>query len=255
MGFESLRCDVAAPGVARIELARGGDQNPIDVQLCVELVGALGFVRDTPDIRAVVITHAGPVFCSGGEIGSETDPDTGQKVGPITEVLRALHTVGKPTICAVDGRVQGAGLAIVLACDVSLVSNDSSFMIPEARIGLWSFHLLPDLVRVIGRRRATLLLLETGAIRAGDAAGIGLVTRIASGAPYAEALEMAQRYAKLSPTALRMGLLAMRKVEKPHYEEQLAWLQDQVDALRVAPDTREAEAAFREGRAPEWGKP
>lgn len=254
MSFQSLRCDVAAPGVARIELARGGDQNPLDVELCVELVGALGFVRDTPEIGAAVITHKGPVFCSGGELGSETDPDTGQKVGPITEVLRAMHTIGKPTICAIDGRVQGAGLALVLASDVSIASLSSQFLVPEARIGLWSFHLLPDLVRVVGRRRATLLLLEGGAIGSSDAAGIGLITRIASADPVEEAMEKAERYAKLSPTALRMGLTAMRKVEKPHYEEQLTWLQDQVDALRVAPDTREAEAAFREGRAPQWRK-
>jgi enoyl-CoA hydratase/carnithine racemase len=254
MTFQSLRCDVAAPGVARIELARGADQNPLDVQLCVELVGALGFIRDTADVRAAVITHKGPFFCSGGELGSETDPDTAQKVGPLTEVLRAFRSVGKPIVAAIDGRVQGAGLALVLAADVAIASLPSSFLVPEARVGLWSFHLLPDLVRVIGRRRAMLLLLEGGAITSGDAAGIGLITRIASGDPQEEALAMAQRYAALSPTALRMGLTAMRKVENPHYDEQLAWLQDQADALRVAPDTREAEAAFRERRSPEWGK-
>lgn len=248
-GFSRIKCDVPRPHVARIAIA-SGPENPLDLEVCGELFGALGFVHGTPDIRAVVLAHDGPYFCSGGEVPSVATPD-GKMVGPFAEVLKGLHSLGKPTIAAIDGKVAGAGLALVLATDLAIAGPAASLQVPEPAVGLWSFHVLAELVPLVGRRVAAELFLDGHAVNGVRAQSLGLVNHVTTGPALDDALDRAVKLVGLNPTAAALGLPAMRRAQAPDpglYD----WLQAQTDQFLGSADAKEALAAFKEGRAPSW---
>lgn len=248
-GFSRIRCDVPRPHVARIVLVSGHD-NPLDAEVCGELYGALAFAHGTPDVRAIVLTHEGPHFCSGGEVPSvQVGPD--KFIGPLAEVLKGIHDMGKPTIAAIDGKASGSGVALALATDLAIAGPGASFVIPEPGLGLWSFHVLAELVPVVGRRVAAELFLDGQAVDAARAQRLGLVNHVTTGPAIDEALDRAARLVALNPTAAAMGLPAMRRsalLDSTLHD----WLQGQLDQFLASADAKEALAAFEAGRPPTW---
>ena len=248
-GFNRIKCDVPRPGVARILLA-SGPENPLDGEVCQELYGALAFVANTASVRAVVLGHEGPYFCSGGEVPSVSVGD-GKTIGPLSEVLKAIHNLGKPSLAAVDGKAHGAGLALVLATDLAVAGPDASLHVPEPAAGLWSFHVLAELVPVVGRRVAAELFLDGHPVNGARASSLGLVSHVALGSAMEDALDRAARYAQLNPTAVALGLPALRRATT--FDPQVFdAMQGALDGFLASPDAREAVAAAREGRAPAW---
>lgn len=235
-GFTLIKCDVPRPHVARIVLASGPD-NALDAGVCAELFGALSFVHGTPEVRAVVIGHEGPYFCSGGEVPTIAI-GPGKTIGPLAEVLKALHALGKPSIAAIDGKVAGSGLALAMATDVAIAGPAASLQVPEPAAGLWSFHVMAELVPVIGRRATAELFLDGEAIDGARAQRMGVVNHVAQGTAMDDALDRAVRYAALDPAACAFGLPAMRRAHltDPGVHD---WLQAQLDAFLATPGVRD----------------
>lgn len=254
-GFSQLRCLIAAPHVAVIQLSRAEALNALTLEMCQELLVALEFARQTDEVRAVILTGSGPVFSMGDEFRG-TVPDEaagGAPVAPVPLVLQKLEELGKPTIAAVNGRAHGAGLALALACDVVICAQEAELAAPEIRFGLWSMHLTRYLVQAIGPRRAFELLATGAAIRGAVAELGGLVNRaVASAELQAEATNLATRLAAWSPTALRYGLRAVRRASAATAEADRAELQRLLDELMATDDAREGIAAFNEQRTPAW---
>ena len=73
---------IGAPHVAVIQLARVDALNALSLEMCQELVVALDFARQTPDVRVVIITGSGPVFSMGDEFRG-TVPDLAQGGAPV----------------------------------------------------------------------------------------------------------------------------------------------------------------------------
>jgi enoyl-CoA hydratase/carnithine racemase len=233
-GFTRIKCDVPRPNVARIVIASGPD-NPLDLEVCGELFGALGFVHGTAAIRAVVIGHEGPYFCSGGEVPSVTIAE-GKTVGPLAELLKGIHTLGKPTIAAIDGIASGSGLAIALATDLAIASAAASLRVPEPAAGLWSFQVMAELVPLVGRRVAADLFLAGGAIDAERARTLGLVNEVSAGSAMDAALERAGKLVELNPAAVAVGLPALRRAATA--EGVHDHMQAQLDGFLTAPDAK-----------------
>jgi enoyl-CoA hydratase/carnithine racemase len=246
-GFSRIKCDVPRPHVARILMA-SGPFNPLDADVCAELYGALGFVHQTPEIRALVLGHEGPYFCSGGEVPS-VPVGPGQTIGPLAEVLKALHALGKPSIAAIDGKAHGSGLALAMATDLAVAGPGASLFVPEPAAGLWSFHVLAELVPIIGRRAAAEIFLDGHAVNGTRAHSLGLVNHVVvDGTAMDDALARAVRYAELDPAAVALGLPALRRADllDPGVHD---WLQGQLDAFLATPSIQAKLAARAE--APE----
>lgn len=254
-GFSQLRCMIAAPHVAVIQLTRADALNALSLEMCQELVVALDFAGQTPDVRAVIITGSGPVFSMGDEFRG-TVPDVardGATVAPVAVVLAKLEALGKPSIAAINGRAHGAGLALALACDVVYASQEAELAAPEIRFGLWSMHLTPYLVRAIGARRAFEMMATGLPVRGAVAELGGLINRaVPPSELQAETTTLATKLASWSPSALRFGLRAVRRSAAAQADAERAELQALLEGLMATDDAREGIAAFNEHRAPEW---
>lgn len=254
-GFTQLRCTIAAPHVALIQLARADALNALTLEMCQELVVALDFAAQTPEVRVVIVTGSGPVFSMGDEFRG-TVPDVargGAPVAPVAAVLARLEALDKPSIAAINGRAHGAGLALALACDVAVATVDAELAAPEIRFGLWPMHLTRYLVRAIGARRAFEMMATGLPVRGAVAELGGLVNRaVAPSELQGEATTLARKLASWSPSALRHGLRAVRRIAAADADAERAALQAQLEALMATDDAREGIAAFNEQRNPDW---
>ncbi|MGW1403433.1 enoyl-CoA hydratase/isomerase family protein [Streptomyces sp. NPDC002405] len=188
---------------AILELNRPWRRNALDLQDRRELIAALDGAAQDPDIVAIVLTGAGPMFSAGGDIRSmPTDPEIARvRLRVLTELVNKLVNGPKPIISAVEGGAFGLGLSLVAATDFVVASRDSRFAASFGRLGL-----VPDtglfwtLPRRVGSARAKELVLLANDFTAEDALKMGLVTDLVDpGTAVDRALDLAERLAQGSP--------------------------------------------------------
>src|SRR5439155_2665237 len=160
-----------------------------------ELSDALGAVSRDPSLRAVLLTGGGRGFCAGQDLAEASPrpdgslPDLGDFVrNGYNPIVRAIRTLEKPVVCAVNGVAAGAGANLALACDIVLASSEASFIQSFAKIGV-----IPDsggtfiLPRIVGLQRASALTMLAEKISAEQALAWGMVYRVVEAPGLAEA--------------------------------------------------------------------
>lgn len=200
MSDEPVRLDIT-DGVASVELNRPEAANALDLPLAERLSEVVERVAGD-DVRAVLLVGAGKRFCAGGDVRSflaSEDPPAYLELLASTadRALQRLAELDKPVVAAVHGAVAGAGLAVMLSCDLVVAAAGTKFVTAYAGIGL-----TPDcgvswlLPRAVGQQRALELLLTPRTLTAVEARDWGLVTEVVDDAVVADrGLELARSLA------------------------------------------------------------
>jgi enoyl-CoA hydratase/carnithine racemase len=226
------------------------------VQACEEVA------RDT-SIRVVVLTGAGPVFSSGGNV---KDMQKYENNSIPTEVIRdeyrhgiqripkALYPLDVPVICAVNGPAIGAGLDLTCMCDIRIASETALFAESFVRVGIvpgdGGAWLLP---RVVGMSKACEMAFTGEAINAQQALACGLVSRVVSADQLMpEAMALAQKIAANPGTVLRMTKRLLREGEKSSLESLLELSAGYQAIAHHTADHHEAVRAFVQKRKPNF---
>lgn len=193
--------------LAQVVLARPQALNALDLAMVAALRQALATVRDDDSVRAVLLRAEGNYFMAGGDIAFMRDAlasDTAARRAGIRRLIqdahaaiRALVTMRKPVVAAVQGGAAGYGVSLVAACDFAIAADNSSWSMAYTNLGV-----TPDggatwfLPRLVGLRRARELVLLSERFGAQDALRLDLVNRlVAADQVQAEALALAQRLA------------------------------------------------------------
>ena len=124
--------------VAAVTLQRPEKRNALSIDLRVELTDAFGALSEDPDVGAVVLTGAGPAFCSGmdtSQFGGDREHKQ-QLVDTSISCFRAIGNCAKPVVAAVNGPALAGGFALALLCDLRLASESASFGFPELPRGI-----------------------------------------------------------------------------------------------------------------------
>ncbi|GAA4612822.1 enoyl-CoA hydratase-related protein [Saccharopolyspora hordei] len=248
-------------GVRLLTLNRPDSFNSLNVELKQALLGALRDAAADDSVRAVVITGAGRAFCAGQDLKEHValleagDPSPLKTVEEhYNPIIRAVTSMPKPVIAAVNGTAAGAGASLAYACDLRVASSNAKFLMAFANVGLstdsgasWT------LPRLIGYGRAMEMLLLAEPVAAEEALRIGMVNRVVGeGEARDAAMELATRmaagptfaYARIKETALAAaaeGLAETLAVEAGA----------QAEAGATA-DHREAVDAFVNKRTPDF---
>jgi 2-(1,2-epoxy-1,2-dihydrophenyl)acetyl-CoA isomerase len=188
--------DAQEPAVAIVTLNRPDRRNALTVELKEALVAALDGVAADPSVRAVVLAGSGKSFCVGQDLAEHAealrrDAATAFDTVPrhYNPVVRALATMPKPVVAAINGAAVGAGLGFALACDLRVAADTATFATAFAAIGLTADSgLSATLVHSLGHARATELMLLGEQVDAAQAQAYGLVTRVV---PAGEVLDAA----------------------------------------------------------------
>jgi enoyl-CoA hydratase len=215
------------------------------------------FAKDE-SIRVVVLRGAGDkAFVSGADI-SQFGQQRRNAVevaasNRLTDVARqALATFQKPTIAMIQGYCLGGGLAIALMCDLRFASEDSTFGIPAARLGVGYGAQSVGLLQALVGPAYTREILFTGRRFSGDEAlRMGLINRLL---PPAELGPYVQDYAALiganAPLTIHAAKLASAELLKTEAERDLTAVQRAVEACFDSTDYHEGRTAFLEKRPP-----
>jgi enoyl-CoA hydratase/carnithine racemase len=252
MTYENVIVTVEA-GVGQILLNRPEQRNAVNHALLDELNGALIALDADEDVRAIVVSGAGRVFCAGLDV-SDPDIRVNRDITERTEV-RAWE-LDTPIIGALNGAAIGVGLTLPLQWDIRIAAEEAPLSFAFSRLGLipeaGSHWFLP---RLIGSSRAAELLLTGRRFTGAEAAEMGLVSRaVPAGEVLAVATEIARDIAAnvspLSATVVKRLLREFAGLDDPRpavarENALLGWVAAQ-------PDVREGIMAMKERRAPAW---
>ena len=193
--------------VAVITINRPQARNALDLQSTDEFKTAVAKVENEDSVRAVVLTGAGGVFCSGADLREMADKGAVYKAwagadGPLAK--RCL----KPVIAAVEGYAVAGGLGVALWADLRVADSTAVFGVFCRRFGIPMSDGTPTrLPKVIGRAGALDMLLTGRSVNTDEAFRIGLVDRVTSPG---ETLRAAKILAREIATFPNLAMLADR---------------------------------------------
>jgi len=248
----------SANGVKTITLNRPEKRNALSPALIEELTQALN-EAETCDCGVVILTGAGPSFCSGLDMehletmSARTPQEHRRDSENMARVLRTLYDFPKPIIAAVNGPAIAGGMALATIPDFTLAVPEAKFGYTEVRVGFVPAIVASFLIRQVGELRTRELLLSGKIMKAGEALNLGLVTQIVEHddlIPTANAL--AQTLLLNSPQAMQAVKRLLAKHAKRRLDEEL---EDGVEAnaqQRSTEDFKEGVKAFLEHRRAEW---
>ena len=243
-------------GVATLTLNRPSVLNAFNRELSGELVEALQRIAVDEWVRAVVLTGNGRGFCAGQDLAEaipkgDENPDLGEIVKAVyTPVIRAIRTLEKPVVCAVNGIAAGAGAQLALLCDIVVASPAASFVWSFTKIGV-----IPDtggtflLPRMVGLQRAAALTMLHDKLTAEQAREWGLVYKVAD--PVLEAaMEIANRLAKMPTRAIGLTKRGFNQALGVDLEAAMAFEENLQREAGLSGDYKEGLNAFLAKRQP-----
>ena len=204
-------------GAVRIlSLNNPAKRNALSMQLYSELSAALVDAQSDTAVGAIVLTGAGDFFCSGGDLGqlalrrAMAPAQRRERLNGLHDLIRSIRHCGKPVIAAVEGGAVGAGMSIVLACDMLVVARDAYFCVAYAKVGL-----TPDggatafLAEFVSRQVLSELCLTGERISSERLHALGAVNRLVEkGAALEAAVVLAARIAA-GPTRANARIKAL----------------------------------------------
>ena len=215
-------------------------------------------------VWAAVLTGAGRGFCAGADLrggrpDSDEQPSRQERLdvyGWVGRLAMSIYrTLDKPVIAAVNGVAAGAGMSLVLACDMRVGSKNTRF-----KVVFIERSLSPDsglsffLPRIVGFSRACDLIFTSRYVDADEAYRIGLLDRLVPADKLLdEALTLANQVVAWPPVAMQASRRVLQQSMESTLEEQLRNEVFGLSFARRAPhDVQEARDSFVERRAPRF---
>ena len=197
--YETMTYQVDGP-IAHIRLTRPEGANAVSVQFAKDLRAATLAAHYDDDVRVLLLTAEGKVFCAGGDLvefdqaGDQLPSVASDMLTDFHGAIYRMHRMTKPTIASIGGAAGGAGLSFACAFDMVVAAENAKFTMAYTKAGV-----TPDgtstyfLARHVGLRRALDLTLTNRVLSAEEAESWGLVNRVV---PKGEADDAARELAQ-----------------------------------------------------------
>lgn len=248
-------------GIGRIVLCRPAVGNAINLKLAQAFAAAAEQCDLDPQIRCVVLTGEGRLFCVGGDLnafaaaGSRADALIRAITASLHLGIARLLRMEKPLVTLINGPAGGAGLSLACLGDIAIAAESAHFTAGYTAIGLTPDGALTwTLPRLVGLRRALDLIFTNRRVSSAEALEIGLVTRsVPDDALEAEGTALARQLAAASTLALAGARNLLRNGIAAGVETQMELEARLIARLAVSADGREGLAAFLAKRPPRFG--
>jgi enoyl-CoA hydratase/carnithine racemase len=243
-----------------LTLSNPEHRNALGPQMYAAGVEALSVAESSAEVRSVVITGEGALFCAGGDLqrlqaNRQQPPQVqAQSIEGLHSWIEAIRTFPKPVIAAVEGAAAGAGFSLALACDLIVAAEDAIFVMAYSNIALspdggasWS------LSRALPRQLVSELLLAGERITAARLHELGLVNRVVRpGAALDEAIALAEKLNARAPNVMASVKELINDAASATMSEQLGRERDQFLKNLHHPNAGIGIAAFLAKQPPEY---
>ena len=242
-------------GVTTLTLDSPHNRNALSTPLMTELLdGLAAAVRDNT-VRAVVLSHTGPVFCSGADLKETAAAYASGSVpvGMLAEVLAAIWDCPKPVLARVAGPARAGGLGLIAAADIAVCAQEATFAFTEVRLGVIPAVISATVLPRLQPRAAAELYLTGNTFDGRRAAQIGLVTAATPAAELdATVDDFRAALVKGAPGALAGTKELLRRPAPASLRADLAELGALSTRYFLSDEGREGVSAFREKRPASW---
>ncbi|WP_254864706.1 enoyl-CoA hydratase/isomerase family protein [Halovivax gelatinilyticus] len=245
-------------GVGRIELQRPSALNAVDLETKDAIIERVREYGERDDVRVVVFSSEGDVFCAGGDIGEVRDLD--YALSPFTEswneLFEAMMGLSVPTVARVDGWALGGGFDLVLHTDIPIAAEDARLGQPETGLGIVNHFSPPILQETVGLTKTLDMILTGDPISGREAADRGLVARAVPADDLDDEVARVVDSLREKPPEIvekaKRGIYAAAEMSpraSRSYLEAIA-----LESAREDPYYREGISAQLEDREPEWNE-
>lgn len=222
------------------------------VNLLRLIADALEHLDQGPEVRAIVLSSEGKVFCAGADLVSPNGfgASTADPLREFYDQAIRIYACRKPIVAALQGAAIGAGLGLAVAADFRIAAPEAKFSANFTKLGFHpGFALTYTLPRLLGVQRATQMFMTSERYGAEECAAWGLVDKVVSADQLHEAAQaFAQEIAVNAPLALlctratlRGNLVEEVKAQLVHEHQQQLLLQpteDFAEGVRASSERR-----------------
>ena len=255
MSEELVRLDVSG-GVATITLDSPSNRNALSRALAAGLEHSLAEAVADDRARLVVLTGAGPVFCSGADLKEGrgvNEPGPGGGPGGLVAILKQIWNSPKPVIARVNGPTRAGGIGLVAACDIAVSVDSATFAFSEVRLGLIPAIISVVILPKMGINKTMELFLTGDTFSAAEAVQFGLLNAAVPADHLDEGVgRFTDGVLKGAPGALAGCKRLVREVPgmdmDAAFEATAAWSAE----FFTSEEAREGMTAFVEKRPPRW---
>jgi methylglutaconyl-CoA hydratase len=250
---ELVHLDVAG-GIATITLDSPRNRNALSAQLRRELSAHLDAAVGDPAVRVIVLTHTGPVFCSGMDLRESRGSDSSEQgVNEFPAILTALWYSDKPVVARLAGPARAGGVGLVSACDIAVAAREATFAFSEVRIGVVPAVISATVLPRLLPRAAHELMLTGETFDASRAAAVGLInSAVDADGLDAEVARYTDMLARGGPNALAATKTMLRRDRGEQLAQDLEAMTALSSEYFASEEGQEGMAAFAEKRAPSW---
>jgi naphthoate synthase len=245
-------------GVAKVTINRPQVYNAFTTNTLKEMTEALNDAEFDSSVGVVVITGAGEkAFCTGGDLKEASQPGGyNREIDYWHNALhRAIRSIPKVVIAAVNGYAIGGGHILHLICDLSIASENARFGQAGPRVGSFDAGFgVAYLARVVGEKKAREIWFLCRQYTAQEALEMGLVNKVVPQDKLDEEVDKwCQEILSLSPTALKFCKIAFN-AETDHQYGFETWAGAAVRMFWTSKEATEAKTAFKEKRKPDFSQ-
>lgn len=235
-------------GVLRVVINRPERKNAFTADIYRGIKRAAVLADADPDIDVLLLTGAGDVFCSGGDMGSKAESDDFEREPDPIDWLpyRHLERCSKVVITMVNGLCYAGGMVLVLCSDIAVASERATFRAPELLRGIADTLLSARLPQQVGMARAKYLIFTAATIDAAEAERIGLISKVVPAAELETAVARIVEQIRATGPAARAALKRDMNAQLPAFD---------LATFSLSTRSREMQEgiqAFLEKRPPRW---
>lgn len=249
---------IKSGSVGAIVFSNVDRMNAMTLQMWNDLPEAIERFDADPEIRVITLEGAGDkAFISGADI-SEFEKLRNSQVqqdeyeNSVTLAMKSPLHCSKPVIAKIRGYCFGGGLGLAGACDIRICSDDATFRMPAARLGLGYGHEgIKRFVDIIGMANAIDIFVTARRFDAPDALRMGFVSKVCSTADLAT---LADQYAKYisdnAPLTVKASKYTILQVVEHPDNQDISGSVRMVEQCFASDDFKEGRRAFGDKRLP-----
>jgi enoyl-CoA hydratase len=244
-----------ASGIVVFRLNRPEVRNALNLSVRIRLAEEVTRFGADPAICCLIVTGSDKAFAAGADISEMAEATPAEvKERNVQQYWRAISDCPKPLIAAVEGHALGGGLELALCADIIVAGEGARLGLPEVKLGI-----LPGgggtqrLARLVGLKRAMLLLMTGRMFGAAEALAMGVISEMApAGQALPRALEIATEIAAMPPAAVAEIKRVVNEGVNAPLDAALLIEQRAYEGLYATADQKEGMRAFLAKRKPRF---
>lgn len=261
MEYTKITVSKDARGVALLELNNPDKRNVLCTDMIAELTHFGKSVTAGGDIRVVVLSGRGKVFCAGGDLSwmkmlmAADDATRKVEVRKLAMMLQAINEISVPVIGKIHGGAFGGGVGIACVCDTVIADEKAKFGLTETRLGLTPATISPYVVGRMGEGNARQVIMSARVFDGAEASRLGIVSRSCPAEKLDDAIAAeVEPYLKTAPRAVAATKAMTRLLGTQISAEKIDASIDRLTQTLEGQEADEGISAFFEGRAPSWSE-